>query len=66
MPKKITPAMVAEKLGYTAQAIRVAMQQQKMDLGTAYKPTGREYVYRIYPEKARAILGDKIMEEWGY
>lgn len=66
MAKKITPAMVGEALGYTAQAIRVAMQQQKLDLGTAYKPTGREYVYIIYPEKVRAIVGETKMREWGY
>lgn len=64
--KKITPAMVAEALGLQTQAIRVGLQQGKLDFGLAMKPTGRQYIYIIYPEKIRAIVGDKIMEEWGY
>ena len=66
MAKRITPEMVAEAIVYTAQAIRVAMQQEKMDLGVAYKPTGRKWVYRIYPEKVKAIVGETKMKEWGY
>jgi hypothetical protein len=66
MAKRIKPEMIGEALGLKAQAVRVAMQQGKLDLGVAYKPTGREYVYIIYPEKARAIVGETKMREWGF
>jgi len=58
--------MFAEAVGMDAQAVRVGMQQGKLDLGMAYKPTGRNYNYILFPEKVRAIVGDKQMEAWGY
>ena len=64
--RKITPAMVGEALGMPVQAIRVGLQQEKLDFGVALKPTGRQYTYIIYPEKIRALVGEKQMEEWGY
>lgn len=63
---RITPAMFAAAVGMDAQAVRVGMQQGKLDLGIAYKPTDRNYTYVIFPEKVRAIVGDKQMEAWGY
>ena len=64
--ERITPAMVGAALGMDAQAVRVGMQQGKLDFGLAYKPTGRNYTYVFFPEKLRAVVGDKQMEAWGY
>lgn len=64
--KKISPAMMAEALGVPVQAIRVGMQLGKLDLGAVMQPSGKKRTYIIYPEKAREILGDKKLKEWGY
>lgn len=63
---RITPEMFGSAVGMDAQAVRVSMQKGYLDIGLAYKPSGRNYTYVIYPEKARAIVGDKQMEAWGY
>lgn len=55
--KRITVAMMAEALGVPAQAIRVGLQQEKLKFGTAYKQSGDQFTYVIYPEIAREVLG---------
>ena len=57
---RITPEMMAKAMGVPAQAIRAGLQQDKLNFGTAYKQTGTQYTYVIYPEKARQVLGDEI------
>ena len=64
--KRISPAMMAEALGVPAQAIRVGLQHGAFDWGTAFRQTGKQLTYIIYPEKVRAILGDEKLKEWGY
>lgn len=64
--KKITVAMMADAMGVQPQAIRLGLQLGKLDFGVAMQQTTKKYSYIIYPEKARAIVGDKIMAEWGY
>ena len=66
MAKRITPAMMAEALGVPVQAIRVGLQQNKLDFGAALQPSGSKYTYVIYPEKARAIVGSEKLKEWGF
>ena len=63
---KISPAMMAEALGVPTQAIRVGLQQNKLDFGAAIQPSGKKYTYIIYPEKARAYVGDEKLKEWGF
>ena len=64
--KRITVAMMAEAMGVQPQAIRLGLQLGKLDFGVAMQQTTKKYSYMIFPEKARQIVGDKIMEEWGY
>lgn len=64
--KRITPAMVGEALGLPTQAIRVGMQVGALDFGQVTNPSGNRYNYIIFPEKIRAVVGDKQMEKWGY
>lgn len=65
--KRITPEMMAEALGIPTQTVRIGLQREAFDFGKAFKQSGKyQYTYVIYPEKARAILGDKILAEWGY
>lgn len=64
--KRITVAMMAEAMGVQAQAIRLGLQLGKLDFGIAMQQTTKKYSYIIYPEKAREIVGDKQMAEWGY
>ena len=64
--KKITVAMMADAMGVQPQAIRLGLQLGKLDFGVAMQQTTKKYCYIIYPEMARAIVGDKIMAEWGY
>lgn len=63
--KKITPKMMAEALGVPVQAIRVGIQAGAFDWGTCFKPTGRKYIYVIYPDKVRALVPEKYKKEWG-
>ena len=63
---KISPAMMAEALGVPTQAIRVGLQQNKLDFGAAIQPSGKKYTYIIYPEKARAYVGSEKLKEWGF
>lgn len=63
--KRITPEMMGEAMGVPAQAIRVGLQLGKLPFGTAYKQQedkGR-YTYVIFPEAARATLGDAVYRE---
>lgn len=55
--KKITPAMVGQALGVSAQAVRVGLQQGALKFGKAYK-NGGQYKYVIYPEAVRQVIGD--------
>lgn len=55
--KKITPKMIGEAVGMDPQAIRVAMQHGKLDLGDCFKK-GSTYTYIISPEKARKFMGN--------
>lgn len=55
--KRITVAMMAEAMGIPVQAVRVGLQQEKLKFGTAYKQSGDQYTYVIYPEVAREVLG---------
>ena len=64
--KKISPAMIAEAIGVPAQAIRIGLQKGVLNFGVAMKQTGKQYTYIIYPEKAREIVGDEKLKEWGY
>lgn len=50
--------MMADALGVPAQAIRVGLQQEKLNFGAAFKQTGDQYTYVIYPEVAREVLGE--------
>lgn len=63
---KISPAMMAEALGVPVQAIRVGLQQNKLDFGVAIQPSGKKYTYIIYPEKARTYVGSEKLKEWGF
>lgn len=56
--KRITPEMMGKAMGVPTQAIRVGLQQGKLNFGVAYKQTGNQYTYVIYPEAARATIGD--------
>lgn len=58
MEIRITPEMMGRALGVPTQAIRVGLQQEKLHFGVAYKQTGNEYTYVIFPELARQTLGD--------
>lgn len=62
--KRITPAMMAEALGVPVQTIRVGLQQGVFDFGVAMRANGKKYTYIIYPEAARAVVGDEQMEAW--
>lgn len=63
--KRITPAMMAEALGVPVQTIRVGLQQGVFNFGVAMRASdGKKYTYIIYPEAARAVVGDEQMEEW--
>lgn len=62
--RRITPEMMGQAMGVPAQAIRVGLQQGKLNFGTAYKQTGNQYTYVIYPEAAREVVGDKIFNSW--
>lgn len=64
--RKITVAMMAEAMGVQPQAIRLGLQLKKLDFGVAMQQTTKKYSYIIFPEKAREIVGDKQMAEWGY
>lgn len=64
--KKITPAMMADALGVPVQAIRVGLQKGALNFGVALQQTGQRYTYIIYPERAREILGNEKLQEWGY
>lgn len=64
--KKITPAMMAEALGVPTQAIRVGLQKGALNFGIAMQQGTQKYTYIIFPEKAREVLGDKQLAEWGY
>lgn len=66
MEKRITPAMMAEAIGIPVQTIRVGLQAGAFDFGTAFQPSGRNYTYVIYPEKARETVGDEVMRKWGF
>lgn len=65
--KRITPEMMGKAMGVPTQAIRVGLQQGKLNFGVAYKQTGNQYTYVIYPEAARATIGDaayrKMMQD---
>lgn len=67
--KRITTAMMADAMGVPVQAIRVGLQQEKLKFGTAYKQSGSQYTYVIYPEAARETLGpdryNRMMEKAG-
>ncbi|MGN0694550.1 MAG: hypothetical protein ACI4LK_06550 [Lentihominibacter sp.] len=56
---RITPAMAGKALGVPAQAVRVGMQQGKLKIGTAFKQTGNQYTYVIYPEAIKEIIGEQ-------
>lgn len=58
MEIRITPEMMGQALGVPTQAVRVGLQQEKLHFGAAFKQTGDEYTYVIYPELARQTLGD--------
>ena len=62
--KRITPEMMGRAMGVPAQAIRVGLQQGKLKFGTAYKQTGNQYTYVIYPEAAREVVGDEVFNSW--
>lgn len=64
--KRITPAMMAEAMGVPTQAIRLGLQCGHLTFGVAMHQTTKKYTYIIYPEKAREIVGDEKMAEWGY
>ena len=55
---RITPEMMGNALGVPTQAVRVGLQQEKLHFGVAYKQTGGQYTYVIFPEAARQTLGD--------
>ena len=61
--KRITVAMMAEALGVPGQAIRVGLQQEKLSFGAAYKQTGNQYTYVIFPGAALETLGRTRYEE---
>lgn len=61
--KRITVAMMAEALGIPEQAIRVGLQQEKLSFGAAYKQTGNQYTYVIFPGDALEALGPVRYEE---
>lgn len=63
---KISPAMMAEALGVPTQAIRVGLQKGSLNFGVAMQQTGKQYTYIIFPEKAREIVGDEKLKEWGF
>ena len=65
MSKRITPAMVAEGLGVPVQAIRVGLQQGKLDFGVAIQQTAKKYTYIIYPEKVKQVVPEEIYQTWG-
>ncbi len=56
---RITPEMMGEAMGVPAQAIRVGLQKEKLNIGVAYKQTGKQYTYVIFPEAARQVLGEE-------
>lgn len=60
---RITPAMAGKALGVPAQAIRVGLQQGKLNIGTAFKQTGNQYTYVIYPEAIKGLIGEKAFEK---
>ena len=64
--RKITPAMMAEAMGTTAQTVRAGLQQGVFNFGAAMQQSGRKYTYVIFPEKAREVVGAEKLREWGY
>lgn len=64
--KKITPDMMAEAMGTTAQTIRAGLRQGIFNFGVAMKQSGTQHTYIIFPEKAREIVGTEKLREWGY
>ena len=59
---RITPAMAGKALGVPAQAVRVGLQQGKLNIGTAFKQTGDQYTYVIYPEALKALVGEQVFQ----
>lgn len=49
---------VAEMLGTTEATIRIGLQQGVFPFGVAYKtkPTNKNYVYVIFPEKVKEYI----------
>lgn len=58
---RITPEMMGNALGVPVQAIRVGLQQEKLNFGVAYKQdiSGNRYTYIIFPEAAKQTLGEE-------
>lgn len=56
---RITPEMMGEAMGVAAQTIRVGLQKGAFAFGAAYKQTGNQYTYVIFPEPARLVLGEE-------
>lgn len=66
MGKRITPAMMAEAMGAPVQAIRIGLQQGKLNFGAALQQSGGKFTYVIFPEKAREVVGNEKLREWGF
>ena len=49
---------VAELLGTTESTVRIGLQQGMFPFGVAYKtkPTNKNYVYVIFPEKVKEFV----------
>lgn len=66
MGKRITPAMMAEAMSVPVQAIRIGLQQGKLNFGAALQQSADKYTYVIFPEKAREVVGADKLREWGF
>lgn len=58
MNDKYTVKTVSEKMGIPEQALRVAMQQKRIDFGFCKQKNGR-YSYYFIPHLTAKALGDK-------
>ena len=54
--KTLTIAEAAEKMGVTAQFLRVSLQRGKFDFGVAMQMSGKRYTYYINREKFERYL----------
>lgn len=62
--RRITTEMMAEGLGIPVQCLRIGLQRDAFDFGTAIKQRGKHYTYIIYPEIAKQYVPESIYRKW--